>query len=209
MNNTGFFIAPKGLSQEYPSHVQWSGANRMLSAPECTHIIEQAETAGWRAGTIGSATSNREDPGYRRVDVCSATYSKQTEWLYERLSQKVPAANEQYFGFDVVGLMEEVQILRYTAPEVAGEPAGHYDWHQDFGSGYMGRRKLSVVVQLSDGADYEGCELTLMTHKMETMRYRGAGEGVIFPSWTPHCVSNITRGTRYALVAWVHGSPFR
>jgi predicted 2-oxoglutarate/Fe(II)-dependent dioxygenase YbiX len=31
----------------------------------------------------------------------------------------------------------------------------------------------------------------------------------MFPSWTPHCVSNITRGTRYALVAWVHGTPFR
>jgi PKHD-type hydroxylase len=209
MNTHGIFIQPHGLAKEYPSHVQWSGSNRILSPPECEAIIDAAGALGWQPGTIGSPTEHRHDPSYRCVEVCTLPYAPSIDWLYERITTRVVAANEQYYGFDLAGLLETVQVLRYTAAETAGAPNGHYNWHQDFGAGYMGRRKLSVVIQLSDGHEYEGCQLTLMGHRLETMPYRGAGDGVAFPSWTPHYVSEITRGVRHALVAWVHGSPFR
>lgn len=207
MNTHGIFVQPAGLQRDYPSHVQWSGAQRMLSPPECAALIDCGELLGWKPGTIGSAEANRHDPNYRSVEVATLAYRPDFDWLYQRITDWVVGANREYYHFDLAGLLEPLQLLRYTAAE--GQLAGHYDWHQDFGSGYMGRRKLSVVAQLTDGAEYDGCELTLMSHRQEKMPYRGAGDAVVFPSWTPHCVSHITRGVRHALVAWVHGTPFR
>lgn len=209
MNRTGYFIAPREHNREFVSHAQWSGANRLLSPPECAAIIAMAEEAGWQDASIGSPDSRRIDPSYRCVKVCTLNFRLEADWLYERVSGRVEAANNAYYAFEITGLLEPFQVLRYDAPKAAGDTPGHYDMHQDFGAGYMSRRKLSVVAQLSEGTDYDGCELTLVTHKHEVMGYRGRGEGCLFPSWTPHYVSPITRGTRYAMVAWVHGPPFR
>jgi PKHD-type hydroxylase len=209
MNHVGHFIQPPLLKQEYPSHVQWSGSNRILSLPETEAVIQCGDKFGWGAGAIGGPGANRVDPGYRCVDVCTLPFTDKLHWLYERITARVAAANEQFYGFELSGLLEPLQLLRYTAAQVASQKNGHYDWHQDFGAGYMGRRKLSVVIQLSDALDYDGCELSLMSHRLETMPYKAVGEGVLFPSWTPHYVSEITSGVRHALVAWVHGTPFR
>lgn len=209
MNDTGFFIAPAGLRQAYPSHAQWSGTNRLLSEPECQALIDLGAVLGFVPATIGDEQVQRLDRDYRCVDVATLPFEPRLRWLYERLSLRASLVNQEYYGFDLAGLLEPVQLLRYTAKSAEQGVAGHYRWHQDFGNGYMGRRKLSLVVQLSGADDYEGCLLTLMSHQTETMNYRARGEGVCFPSWTPHCVSPIERGVRYALVAWVHGSPFR
>ena len=38
---------------------------------------------------------------------------------------------------------------------------------------------------------------------------RELGTAVLFPSFIQHRVTEITRGTRYSLVGWVNGKPFR
>ena len=35
------------------------------------------------------------------------------------------------------------------------------------------------------------------------------GTVIVFPSFLPHRIRTLTRGTRYALVAWGHGPAFR
>jgi PKHD-type hydroxylase len=72
-----------------------------------------------------------------------------------------------------------------------------------------------LVVQLSNPADYDGCALRMFTdcdfvpRTPEGVPVTEQGDAVLFPSWAPHMVTPITRGTRYALAAWVCGPQFR
>ena len=76
-------------------------------------------------------------------------------------------------------------------------------------------RKLSVTVSLSDPSDYDGGDLKFdlgphapkRFHTCEEIRPRGSI--IVFPSHIHHQVTPVTRGTRYSLVAWNLGRPFR
>lgn len=209
MNREGFFIEPPARQQEYPTHLQYTGDNQFFSSPECDTLIELAHKAGFTPATIGSPTDQRLDPAWRCVDVAMLPFDPSTAWAYERTSKRVQWANADHWGFDLIGLREAFQVLRYRAPAEEGAPAGHYNWHQDYGAGYMGNRKLSFCGQLSAPEDYDGCALELQTHITEPMPYRQRGDAVLFASWTPHRVTPITRGERFAIVSWVHGPAFR
>ena len=77
----------------------------------------------------------------------------------------------------------------------------------DIAKGYMSNRKLSMSVQLTDGAEYEGGNLEFMDFK-ETGP-RGIGDLIGFPAFLQHRASKLTRGKRYAWVSWVHGPAYR
>lgn len=76
-------------------------------------------------------------------------------------------------------------------------------------------RKLSVTVSLSDPADYDGGNLKFDLGPHRSDRYhtceeiRPRGSIIVFPSHIHHQVTPVTRGTRYSLVAWSLGKPFR
>ena len=69
-------------------------------------------------------------------------------------------------------------------------------------------RKLSLSVQLSDGADYDGGDLRFPGPTDEPApRERGAL--IAFPSFVTHRVEPVTRAERLSLVSWISGRPFR
>jgi PKHD-type hydroxylase len=193
-----------------PSHCQWTGTNRFLSPPECEAIRTYADALALQAGTIGNGSRDgaKEVPSYRRVETCSLDAQK-FSWLYERIVEKVKLANNDLFRFDLVGIGEAVGYLKYTAPTEGQPIAGHYNWHQDFGGGPYANRKLSMVIQLSDPSEYDGCRLQLCTDGPWECSYIQQGDAIMFPSWTPHQVTEITRGERRALVVWITGPQFR
>jgi PKHD-type hydroxylase len=209
MNRQGYFMPPAARAG-FLSHFQYSDENRLLSEPECEAIITLAEKRGFGTAAIGNPDGSRVDEGYRAAKVSLLEHASDTSWLYEHITARVWAAN-QHYNFELSGLLEGFQVVRYDAPATELQQPGHYDWHQDFGADYMSRRKLSVVAQLSTSESYGGCRLTICDPGPRELDgvYTQRGAGVIFPSWLPHCVSPITRGTRFALVAWVHGTPFR
>lgn len=77
-------------------------------------------------------------------------------------------------------------------------------------------RKLSVTISLNDPKEYKGGNLRfdLGPHN-DVARYhtckeiRPKGSIIIFPSHTYHQVTPVTSGTRYSLVAWNLGKPFK
>jgi PKHD-type hydroxylase len=77
------------------------------------------------------------------------------------------------------------------------------------------QRKLSVTVSLSDPKEYEGGNLKFDLGPHRSDRYhtceeiRPRGSIIVFPSHIQHQVTPVTRGTRYSLVAWNLGKPFR
>lgn len=194
-----------------PTHVQWSGDNRMFSPEECKQIIRAGEELGLGFAMIGNGGNNTAilDKSYRCVKATALWRQKKQDltWVYERIASKIELANRDFYRFDLTGLGEPPQFLKYEVLE--NDVPGHYDWHQDFGGGLSSNRKLSLVVQLSDPADYTGCRLRLMDGKEWEAPYIGQGEAICFPTWAPHRVTPIESGVRYALAVWIHGPQFR
>ena len=102
-----------------------------------------------------------------------------------------------------------------------------YDWHCDSWENVYDNpsnpdthgkiRKLSVTCSLSAPEDYEGGELEFDFRNMDpdkpTIRkcaeIAPRGSIVVFPSHVWHRVKPVTKGTRYSLVIWNLGYPFR
>lgn len=126
--------------------------------------------------------------------------SGEFDWVRERLLEYAHAANER-LG---VELHDEVHpMMAVTYPT-----GGFFGWHIDLGDGDGATRKISITVQLSDPADYEGGELHIVSHEHPLPR-GPAGTLIAFPAHLAHRVVPVSRGQREALVAWVHGPSFR
>jgi len=77
-------------------------------------------------------------------------------------------------------------------------------------------RKISLTINLNLPGEYEGGNLmfdfgqhTEGEQFYECKEIRPQGSIIIFPSFTYHCVTPITKGTRYSLVLWTLGDAFR
>jgi PKHD-type hydroxylase len=77
-------------------------------------------------------------------------------------------------------------------------------------------RKISLTINLNSPGDYEGGNLKFdfgqhtnrsRFHEVEEIRPRGSM--VVFPSFLDHTVTPVTTGTRYSLVLWTLGDPFK
>ena len=102
-------------------------------------------------------------------------------------------------------------IADFQYTEYHGSQEAKYDWHHDVDwNKNDGRdRKLSITVQLSDPSDYEGGELVLHCGGEPVVMNNEKGMISFFPSWVLHQVKPVTKGTRYTLVAWIHGPSFK
>ena len=126
------------------------------------------------------------------------------------------------------------QIKAYTfmqkllSPRVAVyREGGHYDWHVDcadepFGEdahdNFKGKiRKLSCIINLSDGDKFEGGDLFIAHDQSSSpdrkinriTELRKQGSVIVFPSYTHHKVSPVKKGKRHSLVAWSIGQPWK
>lgn len=191
--------------KEVPPYVWYA---TLFSPPECRELIRLGESDALYPGQIGNGLGNQHvtDDNYRKV-LTRAIMPDEAPWAYERLTSRVAVTNHEHYRYDLHGLHEFLVFLRYDFEE--GQTPGHYDWHQDTGGGMSSLRKLSTVTQLSEPHEYGGCRLNMFTNKAFDPGHVGQGDTVIFPSWTPHCVTPIEFGRRYSLVSWVTGPQFR
>ena len=142
---------------------------------------------------------------------------KPDDWLFQKIVQEIMNFNnsEAGYGFEVHGIAEPPNVMRYRAAELDpnGKP-GKYDWHLDVGPGDVpSMRKISYSILLNPG-EYEGGELAFRIGRSEAPHPgqndpKAIGNFIVFPSYLMHCVLPVTKGTRYAVVGWVHGNSFR
>lgn len=178
----------------------WAYANNVFSPDECKKIIELGERLNPKPGLIEA--DNIEDTKVRDSQIAWMYPTDETQWIYYRISQVVMDLNAQFFNFDLFGFTEGLQFTKYEAP------SGHYQAHIDklFGKTI---RKLSVVLQLSDPADFQGGDLNMTLGKDPDVMEKMQGKIVVFPSYVLHGVTPVTKGTRYSLVGWITGEPFK
>ena len=156
-----------------------------------------------------------EDLDYRNTTVFNPP--KADDWLYSTILGHITKFNESEHGhqFDIGGMVESPQLMRYQAPDIDknGKP-GKFDWHMDIGPGACpSMRKLSYSILLNAG-EYEGGELAFnIGREMKPHPSQSTSEflgiAIVFPSYLIHRIQEMTKGTRYALVGWIHGNSFR
>ena len=141
-------------------------------------------------------------------------------WVYKELHPFIRQANVNAgwnFQWD---WSESCQFTKYSKGQ-------YYDWHCDswerpynqpntMSHGRM--RKLSVTLSLSDEKDYKGGELEFDFRNLDPDKKRNTvickeirpkGSLVVFPSFVWHRVCPVKKGSRYSLVVWSLGRPFR
>tara|TARA_Y100001937_G_scaffold96952_1_gene131883 strand:- start:766 stop:1431 length:666 start_codon:yes stop_codon:yes gene_type:complete len=146
------------------------------------------------------------------------------QWIYKEIHPFIHEANEKSgWNFDW-DFSESCQFTKYDVGQ-------HYGWHCDSWDKPYDRpddpnthgkiRKLSVTVSLSDPSEYEGGNLEFDFRNQidwernkkskikECTEIRPRGSIIVFPSFVWHRVNPVTRGTRYSLVIWNLGRPFR
>jgi PKHD-type hydroxylase len=181
-------------------HVEnWAWRNDIFTDSELDTIVRIGNQGNLEKATVYGPS---QDNNVRNSFVDFLFPNETTEWIFARLAGAISQINSQFFQFDLTGLNQGLQFTRYMAP---GE---HYDWHVD--RAYLHpSRKLSITIQLNDPSEYKGGELQLKFGHEEATMKKEKGMALFFPSYTLHRVKPVTKGTRYSLVAWVEGPPFK
>jgi len=177
----------------------WEGA---FSEKELDWLQNKAKESVQTA-QVGGNQNGGVKTEIRRSELNWLPKTEESSWVFERLAGVVSNLNAKYFRFDLTGFGECLQLTNYSYTN-----QGTYRWHQDFCSEGPSR-KLSLVLQLSNPNEYEGGELQLLTSSDPEAIKKQRGLIVVFPSWTIHQVTPVTKGTRQTLVTWISGPEFK
>ncbi len=173
-----------------------------FSEGECARLVglaSEVETAD--AGLVGQ----QRDHNLRRADLVWLDNLPEADWVMPHIVDLVLQANREVFRYDLDGFDESAQIARYGA-----EREGHFGWHSDIGDGRLAaRRKLTMVIQLSEPSAYTGGTLEIMPSANSDAAPRRRGTATLFPSFLLHRVTPVTEGARHSLTIWAHGPAFR
>ena len=197
----------------------------VLTPRFCDEVIKYAlsqEEEMARTGGYGDKKLNKEDiKNLKRKRKSDLVWFNDT-WIYKELHPYVHEANRQAgwnFEWD---RSESCQFTKYKVGQF-------YDWHCDSwdkpyekeGPEKGKIRKMSMTCQLTDGSEYSGGELEFdfrdydphmrdeSKHIRQVPEILPKGSIVVFPSHLWHRVKPVTKGTRYSLVVWHLGYPFK
>jgi len=176
----------------------WAYWENAFTEEECDFII--------KVGNSRSATKARvqeeKNAASRKSEIAWLYPADNLEWVYRRMTDIITDLNNRFFKFDLFGAMEGFQFTKYAAP------SGKYGKHVDCSPNNL-VRKLSFTLQLSKPESYTGGDLCLYFQDKPEIMKKNQGYVVLFPSYVLHEVKPVTEGTRYSLVSWITGSPFK
>tara|TARA_R110002153_G_scaffold162006_1_gene314440 strand:+ start:109 stop:864 length:756 start_codon:yes stop_codon:yes gene_type:complete len=123
-----------------------------------------------------------------------------------------------FYGWHRDGNSDHLGKFKRFIPGITQEDEGKIPTGHTLNPDMVGKiRKLSVTINIAEPESYEGGDLKFdfgehtdsgdRFHTCEEIRPRGSI--IVFPSFLPHCVTPVTKGTRYSLVLWSLGRPFR
>ena len=200
--------------------------NQGFSKKTCEDIIKHGNLQKDKLASIGKYTDKKKLSEKELLDLKTKRDSNivwlNDQWIYHELFPFIHAANQNSkwnFEWDFA---ESCKFTKYKKGQ-------YYDWHCDSfnktygkekGINFEGKiRKLSVTINLSEGEEYDGGDLqfdlrnedgpNLKSNVVTAEMAREKGAVVVFPSHIWHRVTPVTKGTRYSLVVWFLGKPFK
>ena len=208
-----------------------------LSPKICDDILNYGKKHQSEMAVTGRATDVIQTKGkLEKKDIKNIQKKRKSDivwmndrWIYDAIQPFVHQANRDAgWNFDW-DWSESCQFTKYGVGQ-------HYGWHCDSWDQPYQRpqntdgtwppdhgkiRKLSVTVSLVDPSEYVGGNLEFdfrnsidtewkkgKTTK-ECFEIRPRGSIIVFPSFVWHRVKPVTKGTRYSLVMWNLGYPFK
>ena len=201
----------------------------VISPKLCDDIIKHC-SSNLQTAKIGGESNENDKPDRWWAEGKTIEKKRKSQvaffddrWIYKEIQPYVKLANNLAgWNFDW-DWTEQAQFTKYGLNE-------HYGWHcdsysepyQDVPQGMVGKiRKLSVTVSLSKPEDYEGGDLefdfrnnhdydfTKTDNKEICKKAKVRGSIIVFPSFVWHRVTPVTSGTRYSMVMWNLGAPWR
>ena len=181
----------------------------------CDDIIKYSNSKVLEKGLVGDQEDVSDNTNIRKSDVCFLD----DQWIYDEILPYVNTANKNSgWNFDI-NWTESMQFTKY-------EPGQFYTWHSDdlpkpyndkAHSNYKGKiRKISATISLSNSDEYVGgdFEFDLRNNKegrniLNVDEIKTKGSILIFPSFVTHQITPIRKGTRYSLVMWNLGPPWK
>jgi PKHD-type hydroxylase len=177
-------VVDKKLCDYFLSNLDW----------EASSPASFANSTSFVAYDIGSV-----DKEVRETDVIFADeLSPVTAMLHNFILYANSAAGWNFS----INKFQPAQLGRYKS-------GGHFTWHIDTAppDADNTQRKLSAVLLLNDGSEYEGGELELDVGGNQAP-IKTAGSVVVFPSFVRHRVAPVISGVRYSAVCWALGPSF-
>lgn len=147
--------------------------------------------------------------------------NEKSKWFYDidlcETCQFTKYGLNQFYGWHADGGSDHSWTLKRYLPGITPLVNGNLPKHHTRVPGEVGKvRKISMTINLCDENDYDGGLLKFdygphseKERYKECVEIKPRGSVIFFPSYVYHQVTPVTRGTRYSLVAWFLGEPFR
>jgi PKHD-type hydroxylase len=186
------------------------------------HGLSRTEQMAVTGGYSNKKLNQEEFKNLKRTRNSDVTWLNDN-WIYREIHPYIHQANKAAgWNFDW-DRSESCQFTKYKLNQ-------YYDWHCDSQEKVYNKpktldhgkiRKLSVTCQLTDGSEYEGGELEFdfknysppmrdeARHLKQAKEILPKGSIIVFPSFVWHRVKPVMKGTRYSLVLWNLGYPFK
>ena len=168
----------------------------VLSEQEVRSLVDELNQAEWVDGRATVGAQGAQVKNNQQVDTRSERYAQ--------LQAKVLDAVNRHSLFFAAALPKTISsplFNRYQQQETYGF---HVDGavRQHPHSGWM-RTDLSATLFLSSPESYDGGELTINDTYGQHSEKLPAGDLVLYPSSSLHCVTPVTRGVRVASFMWI------
>ena len=204
---------------------EWFVFDKALDDKICNKLKRHASKR-WEVSAVDtkSDTTDEERKSGRKTEMAVDKKTRisdvawtNDQWVYDLIWPYMMRANEEAGWQYEISSAESAQITRY-------KKGGFYDFHRDgFGCHLVKYnspdnafthdkvRKLSMTILLNDS--FEGGQFEFASYSKEkcniTPLEMKKGQIVVFPSHMEHRVAPVTKGTRYSLVCWFLGPPFK
>ena len=210
LNKNSFCIIPNAV----PTHI-------------CDKIVKYGNEHKQKMAVTGNVSKRKKPLTQKEIkDLKKHRNSRVTFlndwWIQRHIFPAIQEANVvAKWNLSITG-HESMQFTKYNKGQF-------YDWHCDGWDKPYWRenpndpshgkiRKLSVTVSLSDPKDYKGGELEFDFRNLDPDKKPNIkkcteilpkGSLVVFPGFVWHRVCPVKKGSRYSLVIWNLGWPFR
>ncbi len=172
-------------------------------------IIKEFEPLVEEGTTVGGNKSEKRKSDVHLFDIWRLELTDFKKVIIFKVKEIFTTENKNY-GFDLDYSTVNIQFTRYQKDDF-------YEWHvdDDLLNTHIkthSTRKLSMSMPLNVG-EYEGGEIEIKLSTSENAKTRKIpiepGNVIVFPSFLEHRVLPVTSNTRYSLVAWISGPPWR
>ena len=187
----------------------WQIWPRYFTKQECDAIVklalQQPQEPTLRLGSIALEGSKGKYTNSRKLNRLDAD----VDWLVTKLEHAFRRINGIAFQFNLQYFYELI------VTEYVGEASVPQDWTEDISwtTKRASQKKLTLLLQLSDSADYNGGELLFehsdLLHIMPNrLDLKSKGTILVFPSFLKYTINPVTHGTCYKLATWYEGPHF-